>query len=298
MGTDAAQAELPRSRFDAAITRCGRDEPWCVPMRDDDGGAADPAEGRGDRVTLVLLLGNRSAGRRESQGAAGDAGSGFYLLDCERPQAVIPLHDSMRVLLPRENVMRLLGDNPAGDGGCRHLPATPMGEVLRAHLVALAQYDPPLAASAARFCANATVNMALAFLAQFETTEPAPDSDALLFDEACRHIDAYLHDPHLTASGVAQALGCSRTRLYRVFAGREWSVAAYARDQRLRRSRRLLRDTRMSIGEVALRCGYGDLPAFGKAFKRRFDRSPGEWRRMATSSARPREGEGPGTGSA
>lgn len=255
---------------------------------------ANPAGGRGDRVMLALLFGNSSQGDGEKHGNAVAAASGFYLLDGARPQTVVSLHDSIRLFLPREEVARLLGNDPTG-GGCRHLPTTPMGEVLKIHLVALAEHDPLLAAPAAALCTSATVSLALAFLAQSGTMEAARDTDARLFDEACRYVDAYLHDPRLTAAGMAQVLGCSRTRLYRVFAERGWSVAAYARDQRLRRSRRLLRDTRMSIGEVALRCGYGDLPAFGKAFKRRFDLSPGEWRRMVASAARPVVGKRPGT---
>ena len=108
--------------------------------------------------------------------------------------------------------------------------------------------------------------------------EAGPDADARLFAAACAHIDAQLGDPQLTVEAVAQALHCSRTRLYQVFAERKLSVAGYARDQRLARSRVLLGDARLGIGEIALHCGYGDLPAFSKAFKRRFGMAPGEWR--------------------
>lgn len=104
------------------------------------------------------------------------------------------------------------------------------------------------------------------------------DADAQLFAAACAHIDAQLGDPQLTVEAVAQVLQCSRTRLYQVFAERNLSVAGYARDQRLARSRLLLGDARLGIGEIALHCGYGDLPAFSKAFKRRFGMAPGEWR--------------------
>jgi AraC-like DNA-binding protein len=34
----------------------------------------------------------------------------------------------------------------------------------------------------------------------------------------------------------------------------------------------------MGIGEVALHCGYGDQPAFSKAFKRSFGLTPSECR--------------------
>jgi methylphosphotriester-DNA--protein-cysteine methyltransferase len=33
-----------------------------------------------------------------------------------------------------------------------------------------------------------------------------------------------------------------------------------------------------SLGTLAFECGYSDLSAFGKAFRRRFGMSPSEWR--------------------
>jgi AraC-like DNA-binding protein len=42
----------------------------------------------------------------------------------------------------------------------------------------------------------------------------------------------------------------------------------------------LLRDPALDIGDVSLRCGYADLSAFGKAFRRRFGISPRDWRAM------------------
>ena len=37
----------------------------------------------------------------------------------------------------------------------------------------------------------------------------------------------------------------------------------------------------MNTGDVAQHCGYGDLPAFSKAFRREYGLSPGEWRNEA-----------------
>ena len=58
-------------------------------------------------------------------------------------------------------------------------------------------------------------------------------------------------------------------------------MAAHLRELRLLRSRALLRDAKLSISEVAVHSGYGDLPAYSKAFKRRFDMAPSEWRNDA-----------------
>jgi AraC-like DNA-binding protein len=45
----------------------------------------------------------------------------------------------------------------------------------------------------------------------------------------------------------------------------------------------------MGVGDVALACGYGDLPAFDKAFKRRFGTSPRQWRNDARPGSDPAE---------
>ena len=160
----------------------------------------------------------------------------------------------------------------------RRLPETPLGHILKATLLATTQNAMALDAQAAAAAMDASNRLALACLAQFAKPDAAPDLDTLLFDGACRYIETHLDDPTLSVERVAHALRCSRTRLYRVFAERGLSVATHARDLRLAHSRTLLRDARLSIGDIALYCGYGDLPAFGKAFKRRFGTSPGEWR--------------------
>ncbi len=41
---------------------------------------------------------------------------------------------------------------------------------------------------------------------------------------------------------------------------------------------RLLLESHASLREVASRCGYGSEYAFGKAFKRAYDVSPGQYR--------------------
>ncbi|WP_209023621.1 helix-turn-helix transcriptional regulator [Sphingopyxis italica] len=73
---------------------------------------------------------------------------------------------------------------------------------------------------------------------------------------------------------------CSRASLYRLFEQRGLSVGEHIRAVRLNHGRALLRDPRLGIGDIALRCGYDDLSAFGKAFRRRFGMTPRDWRMM------------------
>ncbi|QNN46503.1 helix-turn-helix domain-containing protein [Thermomonas brevis] len=248
------------------------------------------AEGSSDHFMLGLIADGHSQVRQGRGGEeTADAATGFNLMDCSRQMRTLSRsgQDSVHLFLPRARVMQLLGPDPTGArGALRHLPDTPMGQILKANLSALTRYGTALDARASAQAMEATITLALAYLAQFGAAEETPDLDALLFDAACRYIEAQLDDPRLTAESVARALRCSRTRLYRVFAERDLSVAGYARDLRLARSRTLLLDARWSIGEIALHCGYGDLPAFSKAFKRRFGMAPGEWRQLHGATTR------------
>ncbi|MGO4124638.1 helix-turn-helix domain-containing protein [Inquilinus sp. YAF38] len=72
-----------------------------------------------------------------------------------------------------------------------------------------------------------------------------------------------------------------------MFATRDRTVAGDLREVRLRRARRLIEtQPDRPIGLIAFDCGYTDLSAFGKAFKRRFGLGPSDWRAsMGTTPA-------------
>lgn len=57
----------------------------------------------------------------------------------------------------------------------------------------------------------------------------------------------------------------------------------YLRELRLRQAERLLRTTRLNITEIAFECGYSSSSAFTAAFRRRYARTPSEWRRIVAA---------------
>lgn len=78
---------------------------------------------------------------------------------------------------------------------------------------------------------------------------------------------------------AAAELGLSRrsfTRLFRAAAG--CPFAEYVERVRVEYACRLLRDTARGIVSIAFECGYEDLSAFYRAFKRHTAQSPGRWR--------------------
>ena len=59
---------------------------------------------------------------------------------------------------------------------------------------------------------------------------------------------------------------------------------------RLRRAQQMIRETRLPLTEIALACGYSDLPHMDRAFRLELGSSPGALRRD------PEVGDGMGDG--
>lgn len=78
---------------------------------------------------------------------------------------------------------------------------------------------------------------------------------------------------------VARSLATSRRQLQRAFAEIGGTTfRAYALAVRMRRARALLRDTDLSVREIAERVGYRKPPQFCKTFRRQHGQSPSRFR--------------------
>ncbi|MFI0356778.1 helix-turn-helix domain-containing protein [Actinomadura sp. 9N407] len=118
-------------------------------------------------------------------------------------------------------------------------------------------------------------------LIHLSTTERAPGSSPsrLLQSVVAKdYIDRHLHDPGLTTRHVADSLGISVRHLSRVFAPEDLTPARYILDRRLTRARDQLRDPasrRTTIADIAHRWGFTSQSHFTRAFRARFDQTPG-----------------------
>lgn len=275
----------PRETYRSIALSCAGDDGTVFAYMRAGPTASHFAEGRDERVMLSLFLGGGALVRHgRGREDAAVAGTGFNLLDCTGNSRTLAGagHESLHLSFPRSRVVEVMGDQPAGDGASfRHLPDTPLGHILKASLAAVARHGAALDAHSAARTMEALGTLGLAFLAQFRPKGVNGDEttvDRHVFEAACSYIDAHLHDASLGVERVARAARCSRTQLYRLFARRGLSVASHIRELRLLRSRSMLRDPLIALADVALRSGYSDLPAYGKAFKRRFGMPPSEWR--------------------
>lgn len=96
-----------------------------------------------------------------------------------------------------------------------------------------------------------------------------------------QYIDANLHDPELSAAGIAEAHFVSLRYLQYLFHQENQTVTGYIRDRRLERCRIDLQDPalqNMPILRVAQRSGFHDPSHFSKCFKAAYSLSPREYR--------------------
>jgi AraC family transcriptional regulator, positive regulator of tynA and feaB len=94
-------------------------------------------------------------------------------------------------------------------------------------------------------------------------------------------IDARLHDADLNPADVAREAGVSPRRLRALLAAGGEPFSAYVLRRRLERCAVLLRDAHWrgcSITEIAFRAGFNNATHFGYAFKRRYGKTPREFR--------------------
>jgi AraC-like DNA-binding protein len=222
----------------------------------------------------------------EEDGARVRIGSGeLFMFDCGQPMSSVWSESVASYLrLPRHSVTQALGRDPSDFGGS----VTPLGAAglvpfVSSQLRLLASHGPGLASAALEQVMQATVDVSLALVGE-HCGRASANSPAAKRRAAYRFMQAQAHRHDLAPEHVAAAIHCSRAQLYRLFEGEALSVRAALQELRLLRSREWLQRTQRngpmedSIGTIAHACGFADLSAFGKLFRRRFGMTPGEAR--------------------
>lgn len=105
-----------------------------------------------------------------------------------------------------------------------------------------------------------------------------PENDRI-FVEAKEYIENHLSDP-LEIYEICAHLGISRTKLYEIFRKEaNIGVSEYIRKRRMHKGKKLLRDTKKPVWEVAQEVGYEDYTYFSRVFKSVYGKSPREMRK-------------------
>ena len=89
--------------------------------------------------------------------------------------------------------------------------------------------------------------------------------------------EMYMQD--ITVSDIADKIGITRARLNSAFQKElNLSVQRFLIDFRMHKAANLLVNTTMSVKEIADHVGYSDQLVFSKAFKKKFEMSPKNYR--------------------
>ncbi|WP_439375268.1 helix-turn-helix transcriptional regulator [Bradyrhizobium sp. DASA03120] len=140
---------------------------------------------------------------------------------------------------------------------------------------------------------QASLVQALAHLALIERGIVRPGSrlgQAALrtarLSQARRLIVRHLQDPNLAPAMVADLLGVSLRHLHVLFEAVEKSFSQTVTDERLKQSRRLMREAPdRLIADIATACGFESLATYYRVFNAAYGMAPGDFR--AQGSERP-----------
>jgi len=98
-----------------------------------------------------------------------------------------------------------------------------------------------------------------------------------------QHILTHLADPELSIPKIAGAVGLSPRYLHSLFVNEPLRLMQWVQEQRLQRCRMELLSTRSNatIAQIAYSFGFNDAAHFSRAFQKRFDMSPREFRELS-----------------
>ncbi|WP_454647987.1 helix-turn-helix transcriptional regulator [Bradyrhizobium liaoningense] len=97
--------------------------------------------------------------------------------------------------------------------------------------------------------------------------------------QARRLIARHLQDPHLAPAMVADLLGVSVRHLHMLFEAVEKSFSQTVTDERLKQSRRLMREApERLIADIAASCGFESLATYYRVFNAAYGMAPGDFR--------------------
>ncbi|WFU21411.1 helix-turn-helix transcriptional regulator [Bradyrhizobium sp. CB1717] len=253
--------------------------------------ASDIAHAPSDSICVYQQLGSGGwfGGMRGSDFSI--ANGSFATSHTDLPYRTVPLGDGgfhLRILkIPVSKI-------PAQDKRMRELSArtfndpglAPLLGACFADLDEVAAADDGANGAQASSLAQACLVQALAHLALIERGIVRPGSrlgQAALrtarLSQARRLIARHLQDPNLAPVKVADLLGVSVRHLHMLFEAAERSFSQTVTDERLKQSRRLMREAPdRLIADIATSCGFESLATYYRVFNAAYGMAPGDFR--------------------
>lgn len=103
--------------------------------------------------------------------------------------------------------------------------------------------------------------------------------DEKMVQKALETVEANMDNASFSTVQLGEALGLSRSQLYRKFESvTGMSPADFIQRMRLKRAAQLLRDSRLNVSEIADMTGFNSVKYFNKHFKEEYNCTPTEYR--------------------
>lgn len=105
--------------------------------------------------------------------------------------------------------------------------------------------------------------------------------------KAVQLVEEHIDDPQFSVNYLCEALGMSRSQLYRKFESITGQTPNdFIRSVRLKHAAQLLRNGNNSISEISDRVGFNSIKYFNKYFKEEFGLTPTQYRAEEKSDKR------------
>jgi AraC-like DNA-binding protein len=227
-----------------------------------------------DHYHLVLQLTGGAVGEWAHSTGCTRAG-GLYLFDMNKPfDCMVTTGNTIGLVIPRD-LFQSLDLKRYGE-----VIDPAIGAILKDHLLSLMGNMGQLNAEAIPYVTRATNNLLRAALMRSPETlnEAESEINIALIRRARQFIETNLMRSDLSPDVISAALGVSRARLYKLFAG-HGGIMRQVQRQRLERAYDVLSDPDMPrerIADVAWRHGFTDEKYFSRLFRARFGCMPRE----------------------
>ncbi|MGE8317656.1 MAG: helix-turn-helix transcriptional regulator [Comamonas sp.] len=231
---------------------------------------------------------------RVDNGVAGRSASGEFIA---RPGALVLMskarpHEGLTppgrscstagIVVPRASLLRLLPH--LEEAPFRLLPANTAGAAMALDYAALIAQAPQLTPAQLQAATSHLQELVASVIDPHWGTAQPPGGDAQALPRLAliqRDIRAHIDWPGLSLAFIARQHHLTPRQIQRLFAQQGGSYSDFVARARMERARALLADPREGhrrVLDIALDCGYDDVTAFSRAFRRHFGMSPSDAR--------------------
>jgi YesN/AraC family two-component response regulator len=112
-----------------------------------------------------------------------------------------------------------------------------------------------------------------------ESVKERSESGSFLLRKICEFTDSQLFNPGLSMTMIADKMNISENYLSRIFKEQYGeTLSNYIEKNKIQAAQELLKETMMSISDIAVKVGYNSDHVFRRAFRRVTGLSPVEFR--------------------